>query len=201
MRILKCKKVAAGIVALALFGAASAAVNAAVTIDLATAGVGYIRPTLLGSAFDITALDNMIKVYNGTSSSPISGENFNIVQGSTTPNPSLPIPLTLGSDPAGGTPGNGQPSMDLDLGAGGYEYLVTQWDGPNGANAIYWIGGLSGIIHIVNDLGDFTGNSHDSDYGLSHTYVVPEPTTMIAGALLLLPFGASTLRNLRRRAS
>ena len=29
---------------------------------------------------------------------------------------------------------------------------------------------------------------------------VPEPTTLIAGALLLLPFGASTLRILRRRA-
>jgi len=27
---------------------------------------------------------------------------------------------------------------------------------------------------------------------------VPEPTTLIAGALLLLPFGASTLRMLRR---
>jgi len=30
---------------------------------------------------------------------------------------------------------------------------------------------------------------------------VPEPTTMIAGALLLLPFGASTLRMLRRRTA
>ena len=28
--------------------------------------------------------------------------------------------------------------------------------------------------------------------------IVPEPTTMIAGALLLLPFGASTLRILRK---
>jgi hypothetical protein len=27
---------------------------------------------------------------------------------------------------------------------------------------------------------------------------VPEPTTMVAGALLLLPFGASTLRILRK---
>ena len=27
---------------------------------------------------------------------------------------------------------------------------------------------------------------------------IPEPTTMIAGALLLLPFGASTLRMLRK---
>jgi len=31
-----------------------------------------------------------------------------------------------------------------------------------------------------------------------HTVVVPEPTTMIAGALLLLPFGASTLRFVRK---
>jgi hypothetical protein len=30
---------------------------------------------------------------------------------------------------------------------------------------------------------------------------VPEPTTMVAGALLLLPFGASTLRILRRRTA
>jgi hypothetical protein len=28
---------------------------------------------------------------------------------------------------------------------------------------------------------------------------VPEPTTIIAGALLLLPFGASTLRILRKK--
>ena len=32
------------------------------------------------------------------------------------------------------------------------------------------------------------------------TQVVPEPTTVLAGALLLLPFGASTIRNLRRKA-
>jgi len=30
---------------------------------------------------------------------------------------------------------------------------------------------------------------------------VPEPTTMVAGALLLLPFGASTLRILRKRTA
>jgi len=34
--------------------------------------------------------------------------------------------------------------------------------------------------------------------GEIHVSAVPEPTTMIAGALLLLPFGASTLRVLRR---
>jgi hypothetical protein len=30
-------------------------------------------------------------------------------------------------------------------------------------------------------------------------YEVPEPTTMIAGVLLLLPFGATTLRMLRKK--
>jgi hypothetical protein len=34
--------------------------------------------------------------------------------------------------------------------------------------------------------------------GQSYVVAVPEPTTMLAGALLLLPFGASTLRILRK---
>lgn len=47
-------------------------------------------------------------------------------------------------------------------------------------------------------------NQHISSFGLDNIFfsealaVVPEPTTMIAGALLLLPFGASALRMLRK---
>ena len=50
----------------------------------------------------------------------------------------------------------------------------------------------------------FGGDSHD-EQTVSGAYIVapvtpvPEPTTLIAGALLLLPFGASTLRILRKR--
>jgi len=36
------------------------------------------------------------------------------------------------------------------------------------------------------------------NYLVPNTVPVPEPTTLIAGAMLLLPFGASTLRTLRR---
>jgi len=36
---------------------------------------------------------------------------------------------------------------------------------------------------------------------IGNVSLVPEPTTMVAGALLLLPFGASTLRALRRRTA
>jgi hypothetical protein len=57
----------------------------------------------------------------------------------------------------------------------------TQWLLPNGS-----------VTTLVAD----TENS-DMNVQVFGT-PVPEPTTMIAGALLLLPFGASTLRLLRK---
>jgi hypothetical protein len=42
-------------------------------------------------------------------------------------------------------------------------------------------------------------NNGNGFIGLDKVTVVPEPTTMVAGALLLLPFGFSTLRVLRRK--
>ena len=41
------------------------------------------------------------------------------------------------------------------------------------------------------------GNGYELS-GWTAYNVVPEPTTIIAGALLLLPFGASTIRFLRK---
>jgi hypothetical protein len=43
-----------------------------------------------------------------------------------------------------------------------------------------------------------TGVSGATQYEYEFVSVVPEPTTMIAGALLLLPFGVSTLRIMRK---
>jgi hypothetical protein len=51
---------------------------------------------------------------------------------------------------------------------------------------------------IISDVSMIFGTT---DYATDHTVpltVIPEPTTMIAGALLLLPFGLSSLRALRR---
>ena len=47
----------------------------------------------------------------------------------------------------------------------------------------------------------FIGTSPGTAYSYEFMSSVPEPGTMIAGALLLLPFGASTLRMLRRRTA
>ncbi len=69
--------------------------------------------------------------------------------------------------------------------AGLFRGFVTSYDGP--------------VITSLS-LASLTANAYPT---LDHFYVgttpVPEPTTMIAGALLLLPLGASTLRLLRRR--
>jgi hypothetical protein len=64
-------------------------------------------------------------------------------------------------------------------------------------------------VTMLSALGSQTGNVSSFDWlspGIANNstvyqglVAVPEPTTMVAGALLLLPFGASTLRMLRRR--
>ena len=57
------------------------------------------------------------------------------------------------------------------------------------------------IVDVTKDFLFTSGNANDI-VGLSvldqSFHTVPEPTTVLAGALLLLPLGASTLRILRR---
>jgi len=68
----------------------------------------------------------------------------------------------------------------LLLGANSWEVVIQ-------TTATQWGNATAGVI----DSGGITVNA------LS----VPEPTTMVAGAMLLLPFGMSTLRILRRKSS
>lgn len=62
--------------------------------------------------------------------------------------------------------------------------------------------GLFGEVFVrtsIQQFGIVNGSTIDGGTATQPTYApVPEPTTMIAGALLLLPFGASTLRILRK---
>jgi len=51
------------------------------------------------------------------------------------------------------------------------------------------------LTQLTSGAGPYTSSFSGSLSGVS---AVPEPTTMIAGALLLLPFGASTVRILRK---
>jgi hypothetical protein len=60
--------------------------------------------------------------------------------------------------------------------------------------SVSWTGDL---LHAGEMLGVQLGSSQ-AQTAFDKLSMVPEPTTMIAGALLLLPFGASTLRLLRK---
>jgi hypothetical protein len=57
---------------------------------------------------------------------------------------------------------------------------------------------LSGTLNLNNPSGHCRADENDKFVVSLGNAAVPEPTTMIAGALLLLPLGASTLRLLRK---
>jgi hypothetical protein len=74
----------------------------------------------------------------------------------------------------------GNPGVGGTLGVGTYYFLVGTSSTQVGLSTASLIDG-------------------GSQSGISIAVPVPEPTTMIAGAMLLVPFGMSTLRSLRNR--
>ena len=81
----------------------------------------------------------------------------------------------------------------------GAEYLPSLWGST--LNSILGVNGFGNmeVMRAYAYIGDTGGPSSGSvDINSITVSTVPEPTTMIAGALLLLPFGATTLRILRK---
>jgi len=99
--------------------------------------------------------------------------------------------------------------------------VITFWaDSPSGGKlSVVLDNAMGGLITLPSSAGyveyTYTGNVPAGSEQLSFSFTpgysqkvlylddisvtqVPEPTTMIGGALLLLPFGASTLRILRK---
>jgi len=103
----------------------------------------------------------------------------------------------------------------LANGQGGFNYYLAFMSDTEGvplsiAAAETWFGGSYGgwatVTETLQNQGMFDATKY-VDWNIYNNGVVgsatffsdvPEPTTMIAGALLLLPFGASTLRILRK---
>ena len=78
-------------------------------------------------------------------------------------------------------------------------FAVTGYLATPGLNSS-WTPFSLGATHYVIGFEDGTDmDFNDLVVEVSCVTPVPEPTTMIAGALLLLPFGASTLRMLRKK--
>jgi hypothetical protein len=78
--------------------------------------------------------------------------------------------------------------------------ILTSYNGPEADAAAFWAKYVpsDNAVYIQETGGLYTlYTAGANEYHIDS--VVPEPTTMIAGALLLLPFGASTIRILRKR--
>ena len=89
--------------------------------------------------------------------------------------------------------------------AGGYEYVVAKYDGQNAGYIMFYLGGQDA------NLPQFPSNfwTTSDQYGISGWVAfstttfdpgspIPEPSTVVAGALLLLPLGVAGLRRLRK---
>ena len=181
------KTLAIGLAAFALLAFSPSAVRASLLwnfsyVDTATGG------TLIQASGTLTTSDVLTAFVDGSGMSGyqvtgISGERNTLAITGINPNGSFPAAIIVGSvifDNGLLTP---PPQFDNN----GLSFFVA----PDEYN-----------LFSVNNVG---GGYYEAPNG-TFDYVpvtltlsqVPEPTTMIAGALLLLPFGASTLRVLRR---
>lgn len=81
----------------------------------------------------------------------------------------------------------------------GWNFAIAKYDGQNAGYVVFYLGGAS--VTLPSAPADFW-TTNPNKWELSNWTAfnaVPEPTTVVAGALLLLPFGVSTLRALRNR--
>jgi hypothetical protein len=126
-------------------------------------------------------------------------------------------PITFSpSSPGTQINGDAFKSQSIALTAGNYYCVVAFNDinynsqgGPNPYTTLNSFGGAITFEHYtLYDSGasgiafpttiDNWGGGGPTDRYAAGTFAVPEPTTMVAGALLLIPFGLGTLRSLRQ---
>jgi hypothetical protein len=124
-----------------------------------------------------------------------STQSLNIGSGSTLKTSSTEYAGTITSAFGGGT-------VNIPL---GYQFVIGKYDGPQGGYILFYLGGQDATI--PNLPWSIFGNQNDQGFALSGWYAfnatdviapVPEPATVVAGALLLLPLGASAVRILRK---
>jgi hypothetical protein len=186
---MKTKWMMAGLCAAALMLTAAKA-NAALDLGTITP-VGTVSPAGQGDpSWETWAMENLLSKLTTDSPNPWSVDfhvNKNKVEpysfdrlsddGGKNPN------LTYGAKTEGGVTGVGS----------GFAFVLAKYagGGNSGGKDVVWF--LNGDLATLPSSYDGRGLSHYTTFT-----PVPEPTTLIAGALLLLPFGASALRMVRK---
>jgi hypothetical protein len=82
----------------------------------------------------------------------------------------------------------------------GWDYVIAKYDGKNAGYILFYLGGEAA------NLPQFPANfwtTNPEQYAISgwtafNSTVVPEPSTVVAGALLLIPLGVQAFRRLRK---
>jgi len=126
-------------------------------------------------------------------------------------NPDLPTPgleqfrVNTGDVPANSAyPQFGNDTLSITIPTGGYNYIALHWGGQGGGvYQSFYIGTIGGAVPSTvtfTSPNDKNGLSwYDTFSKVQSTTVVPEPSTYIAGGLLLIPI-LSQVRRLKRSA-
>jgi len=142
--------------------------------------LGYVRPGEPASiAQEIGYVNNLIGLLQGSGAATIDGHAY------------FRKNISCGTCPAAtGGAKNDTGSNVVNLGTGGFTYLIAKYDGPNGASEVWNVQGLTGLYTIP--LIGFATKLHPQGYGLSHWTLfgpggqVPDggTTVMLLGAAL-----------------
>ncbi|MEY2429381.1 MAG: hypothetical protein QOJ40_2266 [Verrucomicrobiota bacterium] len=163
--------------------------------------LGLNDPGIVGISFGVTSLGQGNLEYE----TGIAQHLLDMPANTTEPS-SGPMQYQTSSTEYSGTLTGG---VETDLGGGGavhvaagHAYAIAKYDGQNAGYILFYLGGQDAYLPEFSYTiwGTDAGQYQISNFSVFNAVSpVPEPPTMIAGALLLLPFGASTIRVLRKR--
>ena len=150
--------------------------------------LGWVNP---GEPANIPAergyVNNLISLAAGSGAATIDGHDY------------FRTNASCGTCPAatGGIKDNSGGNT-VDLGTGGFTYLIAKYDGPNGGSEVWNVQGLTGIYTIP--LIGFATKQHPEGYGLSHwTLFGPGGQVPDGGTTVMLLGAALGARGMARR--
>ncbi|MGB8169239.1 MAG: VPDSG-CTERM sorting domain-containing protein [Chthoniobacteraceae bacterium] len=95
-------------------------------------------------------------------------------------------------------------TVTIDLGTGGYEYLLAKYDGPNYGSEVWYIGGLTGSLSIPSRGGTYGISGTSLFTGTPGTPVGPGPAQSVpdsGSALGMFGSALAAMMVLRRKTA
>jgi hypothetical protein len=148
-----------------------------------TNDLGNVNPGEPASeAQETIYVNNLISLAPGSGLTAIDGHNYFRTSASCGTCPAA----TGASKTMGPFVDNGDGTTNVNLGTGGFTYLLAKYDGPNGGSEVWNVQGLTGVITIplVGLAGQNFGLSHYTLFGGVGGVPDGGTTVMLLGAAL-----------------